>query len=263
MKSKLLALLLTLMMCCSMLLLASCGGGGTTPGGNGGVDADDTTYSSVYDLYVAYAEANGITPDSYEVWLETITGADGVLGVNGIALEIRINGKTNDWEISYDGGTLWTSLGFKAATANIVGVVDIKFSSIEEDGKIYLIVDYFMSNNTSSSMRIEIGNVGGGETPDQPGEGGGETPDQPGEGGGETPDQPGEGGGETPDQPGEGGGETPDQPGEGGGETPDQPGEGGGETPDQPGEGGGEAKTLPYRGVCIPPFKLQLTAPTV
>ena len=204
MKSKLLALLLTLMMCCSMLLLASCGGGGTTPGGNGGVDADDTTYSSVYDLYVAYAEANGITPDSYEVWLETITGADGVLGVNGIALEIRINGKTNDWEISYNGGTLWTSLGFKAATANIVGVVDIKFSSIEEDGKIYLIVDYFMSNNTSSSMRIEIGTVGGGETPDQPGEGGGETPDQPGEGGGETPDQPGEGGGETPDQPGEG-----------------------------------------------------------
>ena len=229
MKSKLLALLLTLMMCCSMLLLASCGG---TTDGSGNVDAGDTTYSSVYGFYVDYAEANGITPESYEVWLETITGADGVLGVTGNALKIRINGKSNDWEISYDGGILWTSLGFKAATANIVGVVDIKFSSVEEEGKLYLVVDYYMSNNTSSSTKIEIGTVGG-ETPDQPGEGGGETPDQPGEGGGETPDQPGEGGGENPDQPGEGGGETPDQPGEGGGDTPDQPGEGGGEDPDQ------------------------------
>ena len=184
MKSKLLALLLTLMMCCSMLLLASCGGGGNTDGdGSGNVDAGDAAYSSVYDLYVAYAEANGITPESYEVWLETITGADGILGANGIALKIRINGKSNDWEISLDGGILWTSLGFKAATASIPGVVDIAFSSVEEDGKIYLVVTYWMSNsNASSSLKLEIGTV---STPDDGDDSGNEGGEDSGNEGGE------------------------------------------------------------------------------
>ena len=69
MKNKLLALLLTLMMCCSVLLLASCGGF-VPPVSDG--EGDDTAYRNVYASYVVYAEDNGIEPDSYEEWLESI-----------------------------------------------------------------------------------------------------------------------------------------------------------------------------------------------
>ena len=41
-------------------------------------------------------------------------GQDGEDGADGITPQLRINAETNEWEVSYDNGTTWTSLGVKA-----------------------------------------------------------------------------------------------------------------------------------------------------
>ena len=41
-------------------------------------------------------------------------GIDGVDGKDGVTPQLRINATSNEWEISYDDGTTWTSLGVKA-----------------------------------------------------------------------------------------------------------------------------------------------------
>ena len=41
-------------------------------------------------------------------------GKDGENGQDGITPQVRINADTNEWEVSYDKGATWTSLGVKA-----------------------------------------------------------------------------------------------------------------------------------------------------
>ncbi len=41
-------------------------------------------------------------------------GADGEDGKDGITPQLRINSESNEWEVSYDNGSTWTSLGVKA-----------------------------------------------------------------------------------------------------------------------------------------------------
>ncbi|NLI94193.1 MAG: hypothetical protein GX350_00035, partial [Erysipelotrichaceae bacterium] len=43
-------------------------------------------------------------------------GIDGSQGIDGKTPEIRINYTTNYWEVSYDGGKTWKSLGVKASS---------------------------------------------------------------------------------------------------------------------------------------------------
>ena len=44
--------------------------------------------------------------------------ATGENGQNGITPQLRINSATNEWEVSYDDGATWTSLGVKATGEN-------------------------------------------------------------------------------------------------------------------------------------------------
>lgn len=55
--------------------LAACGGG----------DDRDASIVNVYNQYVAYAESNGETPMTYEVWLNSIKGQKGDQGAPGEA----------------------------------------------------------------------------------------------------------------------------------------------------------------------------------
>ena len=71
------------------------------------------------------AQESGFT-GTYEEWLESVKGAKGDkgdkgekgekgdTGNDGITPQIRINSKTNYWEISTDNGQTWTSTGVKA-----------------------------------------------------------------------------------------------------------------------------------------------------
>ena len=45
-------------------------------------------------------------------------GEDGEDGADGITPELRIKEETNEWEVSYDGGTTWASLGISATGQN-------------------------------------------------------------------------------------------------------------------------------------------------
>ena len=46
------------------------------------------------------------------------SGSDGTNGKDGITPQLRINESTNMWEVSYDNGKTWTSLGVKATGEN-------------------------------------------------------------------------------------------------------------------------------------------------
>ena len=45
-------------------------------------------------------------------------GADGADGADGVTPQVRINEQTNQWEVSYDDGKTWTSLGVNATGKN-------------------------------------------------------------------------------------------------------------------------------------------------
>lgn len=53
------------------------------------------------------------TDDSYFDFTVT-NGTNGRDGTNGITPKIRINSSTKEWEVSYDDGSTWTSMGVKA-----------------------------------------------------------------------------------------------------------------------------------------------------
>ena len=46
------------------------------------------------------------------------TGATGADGKDGVTPQLRINGDTIMWEVSYDGGATWTSMGVVATGAD-------------------------------------------------------------------------------------------------------------------------------------------------
>ena len=75
MKKVLLTVLTTALVLCSVLFIGAACSDGTENGNN--------EIYSVYQTYVAYAEANGTTPLTYEEWLKTIKGENGKDGADG------------------------------------------------------------------------------------------------------------------------------------------------------------------------------------
>ena len=65
---------------------------------------------SAYELAVE----NGYS-GTVEEWLESLVGTN---GNTGITPQLRINSNDNKWEVSYDNGTTWTSLGVEATGSN-------------------------------------------------------------------------------------------------------------------------------------------------
>lgn len=69
---------------------------------------EKTSSEGNVDTYIVTL-TNGVT------YTFTVTnGISGTDGTNGITPQLRINGETNEWEVSYDNGTTWISLGVKA-----------------------------------------------------------------------------------------------------------------------------------------------------
>ncbi|MBR3437902.1 MAG: hypothetical protein IKH13_00135, partial [Clostridia bacterium] len=83
---------------------------------------------------------------------------------NGIP-KLRVNGETNFWEVSYDGGKTWTSLGVKATGDE--GPIGISIDTIYIDGNNHLIVT--LTDGTENDLgQISVTNINvtaeGGET---------------------------------------------------------------------------------------------------
>ena len=100
---------------CLMILAVLCAFGAVACSGDGD---DDAQIVAIYNQYVAYAEGQGITPLSYEEWLETIKGEKGDKGDKGDDGEDGDDGQTpyigsnGNWFI----GT--TDTGVKAQGSN-------------------------------------------------------------------------------------------------------------------------------------------------
>ena len=88
------------------------------------------------------AGADGQTPhigDNGNWWIGTTdTGvkAQGDKGADAIAPQIRINTDTNEWEISTDNGTTWTSTGVKATGDK----GDAMFEGIDNNNPSYVVI---------------------------------------------------------------------------------------------------------------------------
>ena len=46
----------------------------------------DSEILTVYDMYVAYAESNGVEPLTYDEWLYTVKGEKGDTGATGVGV---------------------------------------------------------------------------------------------------------------------------------------------------------------------------------
>ena len=101
---KLIALVLAVLLI--PLALAGCAGQGAA-----GADG-----KSAYELAVE----NGFVGSEAD-WIASLVGADGQDGQDGaagITPQVRINAETNLWELSYDNGATWVSLGIPATGAD-------------------------------------------------------------------------------------------------------------------------------------------------
>ena len=105
---KLIALVLAVLLI--PLALAGCAGQGAA-----GADG-----KSAYELAVE----NGFVGSEAD-WIASLVGADGQDGQDGqdgaagITPQVRINAETNLWELSYDNGATWVSLGIPATGADL------------------------------------------------------------------------------------------------------------------------------------------------
>ena len=111
---KIISLLICLIMSFTLVFTTACSGND----GQNGVTPKLRISQGSNEWEVSYD--NGDTWTSLGVKATGATGADGATGEAGadgkdaVAPQLRINETTNEWEISYNGGTTWESLGVKA-----------------------------------------------------------------------------------------------------------------------------------------------------
>ena len=70
-------------------------------------DTDGNWYWTLNDEWLKDADGNKVRANGTD-------GKDGADGKDGVTPQLRINATSNEWEISYDNGKTWTSLGVKA-----------------------------------------------------------------------------------------------------------------------------------------------------
>ena len=73
--------------------------------------------------------------DGTTVNLGVVVGEDGKDGKDGITPKLRINSSTNEWEVSYDNGSTYTSLGVKATGEKGADGINGKDGADGKDGK--------------------------------------------------------------------------------------------------------------------------------
>lgn len=101
------------------------------------------------ELFVSY---DGVSWSS----LGSVGGADGEDGEDGKTPRLRVNGETREWEVSYDDGATWESLGVKATG-------EISVESAELDSKGRLVVTLSGGERLPPIEIPSVGQTDGGE----------------------------------------------------------------------------------------------------
>ena len=83
-----------------------------------GKDGKDGSTPTVEISNDGYWVLNGTKTAHKVIGQNGLDGEDGKDGADGKTPALRINSETNEWEVSYDDGEHWTSLGVKATGAN-------------------------------------------------------------------------------------------------------------------------------------------------
>ena len=82
---------------------------------------DGAVGKSAYEIWIANGYSG--TQADFLNWLkgekgdkgdQGLQGLQGAQGANGVTPQLRINQTTNEWEVSYDNGATWSSLGVQA-----------------------------------------------------------------------------------------------------------------------------------------------------
>ena len=136
--------------------LAACGGGDDSSSS----PIEQSEYREVYDMYVVYAEAQGVEPASYEEWLESIKGEKGIQGEKGDKGdqgEQGIQGEKGDKGDQGEQG-IQGEKGEKGDQG--VSVVDVEITyGFNSDGKAVMIFTFYMSDDSTIVEEVEIGGV--------------------------------------------------------------------------------------------------------
>ena len=110
---------------------------------------DEASYNEVSSCEVdsdGYLVVTYANDTSNPVKLGKVTGTVGIDGEDGITPKLRINSSTNEWEVSYDNGSTYTSLGVKATgekgEKGDTGESGVGISSIKIDENGHLRVTY-------------------------------------------------------------------------------------------------------------------------
>ena len=129
--------------------------------GNTAADTRNPDIVGVYNMYTAYAEENGETPMSYEEWLASIKGKNGIDGIDGIngkdgvsivkIEKTSTNGLADTYTITYSDGntfefTITNGQNGEKGTDGKDGIngqdgkdgVSIKDATIDEDGNLII-----------------------------------------------------------------------------------------------------------------------------
>ena len=75
---------------------------------NSSVTTEKSEMEQIYAQYVVYAQAEGVTPLSYEEWLATIKGEKGDKGEPGVGIESVVYDKDGNLVITFTDGTTQT-----------------------------------------------------------------------------------------------------------------------------------------------------------
>lgn len=138
---------------CLLFGIAGCGEVNNSPSApNSSTEqTHDETIVAIYANYTQYMTASGQTPLSYEQWLESVKGADGKDGVDGLTPFIGSNG--NWWIGQNDTGI--AAAGTPGAAGN--GIVSIEKTNTEGSVDTYTIT---YTDGTTSTFTVTNGAQG-------------------------------------------------------------------------------------------------------
>jgi len=141
------------------------GAKGDTGTGIASVTLDEANSDETKSVYIITLTDNTTYSFTVTHGVDGADGATGDPGADGITPQLRINTETNEWEVSLDNGTTWTSTGVvatgakgdkgdKGDTGTGIASVTLDEANSDETKSVYIIT---LTDNTTYSFTVNHG----------------------------------------------------------------------------------------------------------